>query len=359
MDPLPSWIFYPQNVTRWLAVSLNNIAYYHLNLQFYNGQSGMSFNKNRTLQQRLGPLRTLAMGLKEPESYFVGIHRPPLDIPTNVLMFCRHFRGATPPAVPNANLDQIVLLVSLGGTGTVHLDHRPIQLGAGQALVVFPHQIHAYTDLDRDRLVWLVISFQVQRPDTLTPFRNAPVALTPAALALVRELIAGYGQREPTAAAQAAGIAITLWRLILELLAQAGPSRPSGAPALMEELVIRVQQYIVEHIREPIRIRDVARTLGVSESKLCTDFRRFMQMGLGTFIRRWRVFYACRLMKASSDRLAAISAQCGFGSVYAFSRTFKQVMHITPSEWRLRQATAVSSRPAGNGSSRPVGPGRT
>lgn len=297
----------------------------------------MAFNKNSTVARRVRALRPLALALKPPDVFTCGLPRPMLELPTNLVLFCRHFRGPMPHGVPNANLDQTVLVLCLDGAGTVRLDDRDIHLHVGRALLIFPHQIHAYHDLDRDRLVWLYLSFQVGHTEALAALRNAPLDLSPAALALAREMVVAYRQRNAAEPARAAELTVTLWRLLLELLSLAGPARPSGMSPQMEARLSRIQQHIVDHIREPIRLQELARELGVSESKLCGDFRRSMRVSLGTFIRRWRVFYACRLMRASLDSLTQVAEQCGFGSVYAFSRTFKQVMRIAPRDWRQRQ----------------------
>ncbi|MDD5704756.1 MAG: AraC family transcriptional regulator [Kiritimatiellae bacterium] len=269
------------------------------------------------------------------------MQRPPLDIPSNIVVFSRHVRRPHLHEVPLANPDQVVLIVNLGGAGIVVLDRKRIRLRPGQALFIFPHQIHCYAEIDRSRLAWLFVSFHVESPSMLGQLRDAPVSVSAAAWEYVRELLDHYPQHAAATPAAAADVAVALWRLILELASGATPAKPSDMPASAKEMITSVQQYVVTHMGATIRIKEMARALSMSESKLCRDFQRFAHTGLGAYVRRWRVIYACRLMEASDGTLTEIAARCGFTSTYAFSRTFKHVMGLSPSEWRVRNDLEV------------------
>jgi AraC-like DNA-binding protein len=120
-------------------------------------------------------------------------------------------------------------------------------------------------------------------------------------------------------------LSVTSGKDVMSVADQAVPSRK-----LMQD----VARYVHQHVGEALQIEDVAKAVGLSESHLRARFRVLAGIGLGAYIRRLRLHRARTLMLASELRLKEIAERCGYESIYAFSRTFRQEMGMSPSEYR-------------------------
>ena len=54
------------------------------------------------------------------------------------------------------------------------------------------------------------------------------------------------------------------------------------------------------------------------------------------YINTVRVYTACELLETTDDPVADIAHKCGFTTNSTFNRNFKQLMGVTPLEWRKR-----------------------
>jgi AraC family transcriptional regulator len=67
---------------------------------------------------------------------------------------------------------------------------------------------------------------------------------------------------------------------------------------------------------------------------LACAFRRHYRSTVGEYVRRLRVEFACRELSATRAPLAQVALAAGFADQSQFSRTFKRVVGLTPTEYR-------------------------
>jgi len=82
----------------------------------------------------------------------------------------------------------------------------------------------------------------------------------------------------------------------------------------------------------------LARATGVSRSVLAERFARCVGETPMRYLTLWRMQLAARLLADGATKVAAISEQVGFHSESAFSRTFKKVTGLSPTQWRRTSA---------------------
>lgn len=100
--------------------------------------------------------------------------------------------------------------------------------------------------------------------------------------------------------------------------------------------VNRVIDHVVRHLREPLRLEDVALVAGLSPFHFHRIFRALMGETLNEFVRRVRLERAIYLMSHAKARsLTAIALESGFSSSSDFSRSFKQRYGVPPSVFDL------------------------
>lgn len=104
-----------------------------------------------------------------------------------------------------------------------------------------------------------------------------------------------------------------------------------------ENQVIRqAQQYIAGHIMEKMTVPLVAQSIGVSASHLTALFHKNLQISPGEYIRRMKLQESKRLIREGNRNFTEISKALEYSTVHHFSRQFKAMFGMTPSEYQKR-----------------------
>lgn len=94
--------------------------------------------------------------------------------------------------------------------------------------------------------------------------------------------------------------------------------------------------YITLHYKEPLKIEDLAKWCHISETHFRRIFSSYMNMSPLEYINLVRIQTACEYLKKTDSSVSDIAYKCGFSTMSTFNRNFKQVMGVSPCEWRKR-----------------------
>lgn len=83
-------------------------------------------------------------------------------------------------------------------------------------------------------------------------------------------------------------------------------------------------------------IDELGKKVGLSRSVLAERFTDLLGMPPMGYLARWRMQIAASALVEGGANLAAIAEHIGYESEAAFSRAFKRLVGVTPSEWRGR-----------------------
>jgi len=89
-----------------------------------------------------------------------------------------------------------------------------------------------------------------------------------------------------------------------------------------------------ENAAEPFNLNDLADFVSVHPTHLARVFRQFERCTIGDYIRKIRIENARQKIIFSDESLVEIALNTGFADQTHFSRTFKNVTGMTPSEFR-------------------------
>lgn len=128
--------------------------------------------------------------------------------------------------------------------------------------------------------------------------------------------------------------ALVLESISTELLVAAS-RRPGGRgerkpPPWLE----RVKEFLRENFSEPPGLDELAGAVGVHPTHLARVFRQFERCTVGDYVREARINYARQRMVGSNEPLVEIALAAGFADQTHFTRSFKRVTGMTPSEFR-------------------------
>ncbi len=94
---------------------------------------------------------------------------------------------------------------------------------------------------------------------------------------------------------------------------------------------------IRERFREPIKVKDIAKLVGVSSRSLQTSFKENLGFTMSEELSRLRLNHAKVLLATTSQKIESIAYECGFSGRHHFIRSFKREFETTPTEFRNMQ----------------------
>lgn len=83
-------------------------------------------------------------------------------------------------------------------------------------------------------------------------------------------------------------------------------------------------------------IETLAKDVGLSRSVLAERFADLVGMPPMHYLAKWRMQIAAGLLSGGNSNIASVAAEIGYASEAAFSRAFKKMVGVPPSDWRRR-----------------------
>ncbi len=122
---------------------------------------------------------------------------------------------------------------------------------------------------------------------------------------------------------------------MLQPEAEAPTEEASCASAPEAELLNRIRAYVAEHYDDcSFSLQDVADHLELSSSYLSQYFKQQTGKNLTTCVADLRIRKACTLLQSTTMPVQMISESVGYYNQNSFIRRFKQIMGVTPGEYR-------------------------
>lgn len=100
--------------------------------------------------------------------------------------------------------------------------------------------------------------------------------------------------------------------------------------------VAEVRSYIDEHYGEKISLESLADIFYINKYYLSRLFKSRYGMSVGNYITEVRITAAKKKLRFTSESIESIGLSCGLCSLYYFSRVFKKVEQVSPSEYRKK-----------------------
>ncbi|GAB3416574.1 AraC family transcriptional regulator [Niabella aquatica] len=98
--------------------------------------------------------------------------------------------------------------------------------------------------------------------------------------------------------------------------------------------VQRVQKYINDHFREPIRLEQLAGIAHMAPNAFCRFFKLRTGKPLFDYVIDIRIGYASRLLVNTKMAITEICYESGFNNLSNFNRLFRKKKNCTPKEFR-------------------------
>ncbi|MDR1680317.1 MAG: AraC family transcriptional regulator [Prevotellaceae bacterium] len=99
--------------------------------------------------------------------------------------------------------------------------------------------------------------------------------------------------------------------------------------------IAKVCDYIEKNFEEPVKLKDVASLVSMSESAFSHFFKKKTGRTFIDYITNYRIARACRMLSETTHTVSEVCYTCGFNNMSNFIRIFKKKKGLTPKEYRV------------------------
>lgn len=101
-------------------------------------------------------------------------------------------------------------------------------------------------------------------------------------------------------------------------------------------IVDNVKKYIEMHVTQKLNLNDVAAIYGISPNYLSSLFKKYNSCGYSEYITERKIAEAKRMIQEGNVKIYEVADALGFESAFYFSKVFKKVEGISPTEYLNR-----------------------
>lgn len=102
--------------------------------------------------------------------------------------------------------------------------------------------------------------------------------------------------------------------------------------------------YIQGNYDRPIRVSDIAAHIGIDRTYLYMLFVEHLDTTPKEYLKLYRLTRARELLKVTNLPISSIAESCGYSDPLVFSKAFRQVYQITPSNWRKMRSQEITKK---------------
>ncbi len=214
------------------------------------------------------------------------------------------------------------------GAMVVTVGDREYLLSRGEAVLVFPNQIHSMSTPKSSRHSLIVfdpglVSAYTQKVEGTFP-KDSKFTLSQSLFEMFVKLDQGTD-------------ILTLKGTLYLICAAFHENREySVTDKVLNALSYRIFRYIQESYASDCTLAGLALEMGYDYSYLSRYFKRVIGISFNEYVNQVRVSHACYLMTNSAMNMIEISSECGFKSVRSMNRNFKDITGETPSDYKKR-----------------------
>lgn len=117
-------------------------------------------------------------------------------------------------------------------------------------------------------------------------------------------------------------------------------AQPSDREIATSQKIQASITYMSQHLNQPLQVSALASMVNISPSHYFALFKRHSGRAPMDYFTRLRMERACRLLDTTGSSVKEVAAALGYDDPFYFSRVFKSVQGVAPSEYRAQRANS-------------------
>lgn len=105
------------------------------------------------------------------------------------------------------------------------------------------------------------------------------------------------------------------------------------------ELIQEIHRQLTEHLDQRFTIEELSRQYLINTSTLKEVFKAVYGLPIATYMKEYRVRQAMKMLRETNANISEIACRVGYGTQGKFSKAFKDVAQILPTEYRQNYCT--------------------
>lgn len=239
------------------------------------------------------------------------------------------------------------------GQVEIRRDEETLTLSQGEILFHRPNEFHSIRALNSSPN-FFIVSFECNSPamlyferyktvldKTLKPFISSVIAESEKTYIIPKNdpLLKKLTKKENTAIGGEQLIKTYLEQLLILLIRNITKKGETSVfpnkESMENHLVISAKNFIEEKSEEPFRVDDLCLALGYSKSYLSKLFHEQTGETIAAYATRAKIKKAKQLIREGNLNFAQISDKLAFDNPQYFSRVFKRITGMSPTEFKL------------------------
>ena len=109
------------------------------------------------------------------------------------------------------------------------------------------------------------------------------------------------------------------------------------------ERISPILDYLHEKYTEAIELEDLSKLVMMNKTYMCSYFKEVMGITIFEYLQKVRINQSCRLLRTTDLPITEVALESGFNGSSYFNRAFKELLGVTPREYRKSKDSASSS----------------
>ena len=214
----------------------------------------------------------------------------------------------------------------LSGKMTIVIDNTPYTLVKGEAVLIFPNQLHTFISEKSSHLLCIFSSHLISAYHH-SYLDKCPVSnkFTPSKLII------------DTLKSITEGSSVFEKKALLYSICSEFDKTASYKPAFDENGILhKIFMFVGNHFSENCTLGDLEKSIGYSYSYLSRYFKNIIGMSFNEYVNQYRISKACYLLTNTTVSVLDCAYEVGYKSLRSFNRNFKIYTGMTPNQYRTK-----------------------
>lgn len=246
----------------------------------------------------------------------------------------------------------------------IEIERNTYKVQTGSIAVVNPSQLHACYRFDPSTTLYCLMAdmdifrsrfVESSEEQYISPLMDGQILFAPVIdeSAGINQLIQScyeiFTQRPEAYQLRVKAILFEMLYQMFSQYVQTRNVKPKLHPhSLSRERVNIILQYVEDHYAERIQLDDLVEIVHINKYYICKIFQQYVGKTFLEYVNLVRVQKAIALITSTNASMTDIAFSTGFQDINYFSRMFKRVMGISPTDLRKRQRKAYEGSDKSN-----------